>query len=185
MSPQSATRAERRACFERELAPLLSGLRASSLRLCRNRSDAEDLLQETVLRAWRFFHHYESGSNCRAWMHRILRNAFVSRYRNGRREAELLAAHGRLERLRVEMHDDAPEAVRCELSAELASGLSALPEAMHAVLWAVAVDELSYREAAQRIGCPIGTVMSRLHRAKDALRPRREGPSPRLPGSVG
>ena len=163
---------DRSARFERDLRPLLSGLRASSLRLTRNRSEAEDLLQETVLRAWRFWDRFEPGTNLRAWVHRILRNTFANRYRRGRREAVQLAMHAHVAAQLSACAQHEAEPVRSALSAELASGLSALPPHMRAALWAVAVDELSYREAAERIGCPIGTVMSRLHRAKDALRPR-------------
>lgn len=166
-------------CFDRELRPLLPQLRAASLRLTRNRSDAEDLLQETVLRAWRFRHRFEPGTNLRAWVHRILRNTFASRWRRRRREHEWWTAHGAItaERLHAEARE--PAALRDALSAELASGLSTLPPHMHAVLWAVAVDELSYRETAERLACPVGTVMSRLHRARDAMRPRLLAVAPR------
>jgi RNA polymerase sigma-70 factor (ECF subfamily) len=163
--------------FERCLQPLLAGLRGAALRLTRNRHDADDLLQEATLRAWRFWAHYQAGSNLRAWLHRILLNTFVNGYRRARCERELMrelhAAAALDERTPLE-----PALVRTALSAELQGGLAALPPEFHAVLWAVAVDDLSYREAADALGCPLGTVMSRLHRARrmlqQSLRPAAE-----------
>ena len=154
--------------FERCVTPLLAGLRGAALRLTRNRHDAEDLLQETALRAFRFWSHYEAGSNLRAWLHRILLNTFVNGYRRARRERELMqrvqAATVAHEREWLE-----PALVSGALSSELQSGLAELPPEYRAVLWAVAVDDLSYREAAETLGCPLGTVMSRLHRARRML----------------
>jgi RNA polymerase sigma-70 factor (ECF subfamily) len=156
--------------FEACLSPQLSGLRKRALQLARNRTDADDLLQETVLRAWRFWVHFQTGSNLRGWLHRILLNTFRSRYRSARREREVIslahAAHDLLAKPTFE-----PGSLRDALSDEVAHSLSALPDDFRAALWAVAVDGLSYREAAELLGCPIGTVMSRLHRARHALQP--------------
>lgn len=156
--------------FESCVRPLLEGLRCAALRLTRNPHDADDLLQETTLRAWRFWSHYEPGSNLRAWLHRILLNTFVNNYRRARRERELI------QQLQRQAHGAAPESqnaepsfVRASLTDELQVGLSELPPEFRAVLWAVAVDELSYREAAEMLGCPVGTIMSRLHRARRLL----------------
>jgi RNA polymerase sigma-70 factor, ECF subfamily len=153
--------------FEHALRPLLANLRAAALRLTRNRADADDLLQEAVLRAWRFWDHYEPDTNLRAWLHRILRNAFVNRYRRGRRERDVLAEVRVVGAQRATGIE--PAAMRASLSDEVAHGLDTLPSDFRAVLWAVDVDELSYREAAERLGCPVGTVMSRLHRARHGL----------------
>jgi RNA polymerase sigma-70 factor (ECF subfamily) len=174
-SPHEAAR------FQRCVQPLLDGLRGAALRLTRNPHDADDLLQETTMRAWRFWGHYEQGSNLRAWLHRILLNTFVNNYRRARRERELLQ---QLQRQQLSTEPDAqsesaePGFVRASLSDELQLRLDELPEDFRAVLWAVAVDDLSYREAADTLGCPVGTVMSRLHRARrllqQALRPAAE-----------
>jgi RNA polymerase sigma-70 factor (ECF subfamily) len=162
--------------FESSVRPLLEGLRGAALRLTRNPHDADDLLQETTMRAWRFWSHYEPGSNLRAWLHRILVNTFVNSYRRARRERELVAQLQRqTQSATPEAQNAEPQSVRASLSDELHEGLSELPPEFRAVLWAVAVDELSYREAAESLGCPVGTIMSRLHRARrllqDALRP--------------
>jgi RNA polymerase sigma-70 factor (ECF subfamily) len=165
--------------FEQGVRPLLSGLRATALRLTRNRGEAEDLLQETVLRAWRFFDQFEQGSNLRAWMHSILRHTFVNRYRRARRERELVAqAYAQRELLgSMESSAHEPEILRAALGDGLLHGLSNLSPELRAVLWAVAVDELSYKETADKLRCPIGTVMSRLYRARGALRSALHGPT--------
>jgi RNA polymerase sigma-70 factor, ECF subfamily len=163
---------ERVARFERCVRPLLPGLFAASMRLARNRSEADDLVQETVLRAWRFFDRFEPGSNLRAWLQRILLHTFVNRYRRARRERELMGQAHALRVVAAAAVGDAqePEIMRAALSDGLEHGLSNLSPDLKAVLWAVAVDDLSYRETADRLRCPIGTVMSRLHRARGALR---------------
>jgi RNA polymerase sigma-70 factor (ECF subfamily) len=162
--------------FERSLQPLLAGLRGAALRLTRNRHDAEDLLQEATLRAWRFWAHFESGSNLRAWLHRILLNTFVNGYRRARRERELMHEVQAAAALDARAPFE-PALVRMALTEELQASLAELPPEFHAVLWAVAVDDLTYREAADALGCPLGTVMSRLHRARRILQQRlRAGP---------
>jgi RNA polymerase sigma-70 factor (ECF subfamily) len=153
--------------FGTRIEPLLPSLRGQALRLTRCQAEADDLVQETVLRAWRFWDRYQEGGNLGAWLHRILRNTFINRYRRARREREVVAlAHNRL----ALEPDDAPDprarVLDGALSEALSSSLSALPDEYRSVLWAVAVDELSYREAADALGCPVGTVMSRLHRAR-------------------
>jgi RNA polymerase sigma-70 factor (ECF subfamily) len=156
--------------FEGCVRPLLAGLRAAALRLTRNRHDADDLLQETVLRAWRFWDHYRPDSNLRAWLHRILRNAFVNRYRRARRERDVMQHARVIAESRASLASE-PAAMHAALSDEVAAPLAALAPEFRAVLWAVAVDELSYRETADSLGCPVGTVMSRLHRARRGLTP--------------
>jgi RNA polymerase sigma-70 factor, ECF subfamily len=151
--------------FEPCVKPFLPGLRGSALRLTRNAQDAEDLLQEALLRAFRFWSRYQHGSNLRAWLHRILINTFVNEYRRKRREREVMQTLQH-EVGSAEHHDSETEAAGEVLSDELQVSLAGLPPEFRAVLWAVAVDELSYRETADALGCPVGTVMSRLHRAR-------------------
>lgn len=162
--------------FEQCVRPLWPGLARAALRLTHNRSDADDLMQETALRAFRFWSHYQPGSNLRAWLHRILINTFVNGYRKGRREREsmqLLAGAV----ADAGTTDGEPEALRSGLCDEVASGMSALSPEFRAVLWAVAVDGLSYREAAERLGCPEGTIMSRLYRARRAMQQALSAPA--------
>lgn len=152
--------------FDACLRPQLSGLRVHARQLTGNRSDADDLLQETLLRAWRYWGSYRAGSNLRGWLHRILLNTFRSRYRRAARERELLARAQREDVLGAAsvqpVFDDG-------LSEDVERALASMPASFQAVLCAVAIDELSYGETAAQLGCPVGTVMSRLHRARAAF----------------
>jgi RNA polymerase sigma-70 factor (ECF subfamily) len=152
--------------FDLGVRPLLAGLRGAALRLTRNAAEADDLLQETVLRAWRFFARYEPNTNLRAWMHRILRNTFIHRYRRARREREVLARASVQAALCSALAFDPGQA---DVGDEVSAALASLSPEYRSVVWSVAVDELRYREAAERLGCPLGTVMSRLHRGRQAL----------------
>jgi RNA polymerase sigma-70 factor (ECF subfamily) len=167
-SNPTASHRERVDHFEGCVRPLLPALRGAALRLTRKREDADDLLQETVMRAWRFWDHYEPDSNLRAWLHRILRNAFVNCYRRTRRERDVMAQARVIAEQRTGAASE-PAAMHAALSDEVLQPLDALAPEFRAVLWAVAVDELSYRETADNLGCPVGTVMSRLHRARRGM----------------
>lgn len=155
--------------FTRSVRPHLACLRRAALRLTRQPSAADDLVQEALIRAFRFWHAYAPDTNLRAWLLRIQRNAFVSQWRREQRTRALHVRVGAESAARVEPETCAR--LRDELDPLLARQLDALPTEYRAVLWAVAVDEDSYREAAERLGCPVGTVMSRLHRARRALIP--------------
>lgn len=155
--------------FTRSVRPQLPCLRRAALRLTHERSAADDLVQETLIRAFRFWRAYTPDTNLRAWLLRIQRNAFVSQWR---REQRTRALHQRVgAESPVQIDPELSARLRDELDPALARQLDALPAEYRAVLWAVAVDEASYREAAERLGCPVGTVMSRLHRARRALLP--------------
>ena len=164
--------------FERVVVPLLRSLRAAALRLTRNRPDADDLVQETVLRAWRFWPRYMERDNCRAWLQRILTNTFRTEWRRAARsrarlgefELMLQAAALPAHLPSTERGIDAGEPAGAGLDERLTSALSALKPEQRRILWLVDVRERSYREAAAELACPIGTVMSRLHRARAALR---------------
>ena len=155
--------------FTSSIRPHLPSLQRVALRLTRQPSAADDLMQDTLVRAFRFWHAYTPDTHLRAWLMRIQRNAFVSQWR---REQRLRTVHRNAWAEAPEHFEpEAPECERDELDPALARQLEALPAEYRAVLWAVAVDEDSYREAAERLGCPVGTVMSRLHRARRALNP--------------
>jgi RNA polymerase sigma-70 factor (ECF subfamily) len=168
--------------FQRHVAPHVPSLQAAARRLARSSADADDLVQETLLRAYRFWDRYEVDTHLRAWLHRILRNAFVNEYRRRTRERDVL------QQARAAFEVGAPEPQReagaDELDGSLSFALEALPEEYRSVLWAIAVDDDSYREAAERLGCPVGTVMSRLHRARRGMRVllrEKQGPATDLP----
>ncbi len=151
--------------FARTVLARLEELRGTALRLTRSPASADDLLQETGLRAWRFRAQFAPDSSARAWLHRILVNTFIHGWRRQRREREVHAQVG-AEPTRpccVEAADGAA------LGDEVSAALAALPADFRAVLVRVDLLDQSYREAADALGCPIGTVMSRLHRARRAL----------------
>lgn len=160
---------EPRLRFEEAVAPLLPRMRAHALRLTRSAPDADDLVQEAMLRAYRFWPSYREDSRLSAWLARIVRNTFINGYRRRRREREALSIVREL--ALCEQAAAADDAAESALSQEVDEALSALPVEFRRVLWAVAVDDLSYGEAANSLGCPVGTVMSRLHRARRALAP--------------
>jgi RNA polymerase sigma-70 factor (ECF subfamily) len=166
--------------FEDEALEHLDALYANALRLTRSPADAEDLVQETFLKAYRFHDRFERGTNLKAWLFRIQYNTFVNRYRRATKErdaAEVLkgerGAETTLGRHALQaLTDPDTLALRPLLAAELMEALESLPEDQRLVVTLADVEELSYKEIAEVAGCPIGTVMSRLHRARRALRTR-------------
>jgi RNA polymerase sigma-70 factor (ECF subfamily) len=172
-APAPAPRARDRRAFERAVLPCCASLRASALQLAKNRADADDLLQETLLRAWRFWPSYREQDSCRGWLQRILSNTFCSDCRASSRRRAQLSEYARSggEWFAFRSEQDAGEQPHRRVTHEqLACSLSALnPEQRH-ILHLVDIDERSYRETALALDCPIGTVMSRLHRARAALR---------------
>jgi RNA polymerase sigma-70 factor (ECF subfamily) len=159
--------------FQHAVAPHEAALRASALRLTRNRADADDLLQDALLRAFRFWDRYREEDSCRAWLQRILLNTFYSERRAHARRRALLASYAQTAPVAAEQQAEAEAAAQAEgpiTHEELHSSLGALRPDQINILRLVDMHEHTYREAAARLACPIGTVMSRLHRARAALR---------------
>lgn len=148
------------------MTELIPSLSARALRLCRSRADADDLVQETVLRALRFEATFEPGTNARAWMFRILDSVFVSRMRSRTRERRALERFVNDPNLTSRSSAPLPLA---SVSTHMDSALRALPHKFFEVVKLVDVHEHSYREAAAELGVPVGTVMSRLFRARRLL----------------
>src|SRR5688572_21919755 len=162
--------------FNREALVHLDALYGAALRFTRDARDAEDLVQDTVLSAYRFYDRFEEGSNCKAWLFKILTNTFINKYRRRVREREVQQQL---------VDEDAPSLISAEARASardperfLASGL--LSEDVRRALDAVPADyrmavvlcdleEFSYKEIAEMMDCPVGTVMSRLHRGRRLL----------------
>ena len=170
--------AELKARFEASALPLMHHVYTAALYLTRNPSDAEDLLQETYLRAYRFFDRFEPGTNLKAWLLTILYNVLRNRYREQvreRRHVDFGIVAEAYERLAAALPDDDVGGDPAELflhrlaDGEIETALRNLPHEFRAAVVLVDVQELSYHEAARTLGCPIGTVRSRLSRARRLL----------------
>jgi RNA polymerase sigma-70 factor (ECF subfamily) len=148
------------------LAHVLPSLQGRAMRLARSRADADDLVQETVLRALRFESTFQHGTNLRAWMHQILESVFITRCRSRVRERRALDRFVSDPTLCTRT-GSAP-VLRC-VSNSMHAALKALPDKFLRVVELVDIQELSYREAAERLDVPVGTVMSRLFRARRML----------------
>ena len=177
MADKSGTGADRRRRFEDEALPHLDAVYTMALRLSRNPDDANDLLQETVLRAYRFFHQFESGTNCRAWMLTILFNNFRNGYRKSSREQPAASAEEferklENESLRGEAGGSNPETILSGqgMEGEVETALAGLPAEFREALLLVDVEELSYLEVSGVLNVPIGTVKSRVSRGRAILR---------------
>ncbi len=157
-------RAERLRQFEEAAIPHL----ADVYRLARQMSDAQrapDLTQETYLRAWRYFDSFEQGTNCRAWLFRILHNVWADHWRRSRPEVEDYDGADSVE----PYYDWEDDFLNEELSEEVEAALAQVPEVYRWAVLLADVEELSYREIAAVMGCPVGTVMSRVNRGRRTL----------------
>jgi RNA polymerase sigma-70 factor, ECF subfamily len=166
--------------FESEALPLLSGMYSAAYRLTRNAADAEDLVQETFLRAYRGFHQFEEGNNLKAWLYRILMNTFINDYRKRQRQPQTVSSDGEVgdwflySKMAESGAEPSAEAEVIEAlpDEEVQEALSSLPEQFRIAVLLADVEGFSYKEIAEITGVPIGTVMSRLHRGRKALEQR-------------
>ncbi|MGW9827251.1 RNA polymerase sigma-70 factor, ECF subfamily [Brevibacterium pityocampae] len=172
------TDAERSARFERDALEYVNQLYAAALRMTRNPADAEDLVQEAYTKAYAAFHQYTPGTNLKAWLYRILTNTFINNYRKKQRQP-LESSGEDIEDWQI--HRAASHTSSGGRSAELEAldrlpdsdvtdALSQLPEDFRMVVYYADVEGLPYKEIAEVMDTPIGTVMSRLHRGRRQLR---------------
>lgn len=166
-----------RELFEREVLPHLDSIYSMALRLARNPEDANDLLQDTVLRAYRFFHQFTPGTNSRAWVLTILFNNFRNGYRKGGREQVSQSEAEFTERLEAEslaadqtLSDPEELAFANVMAPEVTAALDSIPDEFRAALLLVDMQELSYHEVSAVLAVPVGTVKSRVSRGRSLLR---------------
>ena len=164
--------------FEKTTMGYLDELFGTALRLTRNERDAEDLVQDTYLKAFKSFHQFKVGTNCRAWMFRILTNTFINGYRRRIKERDILDRKetGQLKNSLIckdsldKFSNPERRMVKQALSDDVQLALDALPEDFRMAVILADIRDFSYKEVADMMDTPIGTVMSRLFRGRRLLR---------------
>jgi RNA polymerase sigma-70 factor (ECF subfamily) len=172
--------------FEQDVVPFMGQLYPAALRMTRNHCDAEDLVQETFAKAYSALHQFQPGTNLRAWLHRILANTFINGYRKKRREP--------IQDLGAEFSEDwqtgndpltppvrsaEAEALDRLADSDILRALRELPEEFRVAIYLADIEGYPYKQIADMMGTPIGTVMSRLHRGRAKLRTRLASHAPR------
>lgn len=173
--PQTPEQKQLYSDFEREAVPHMDSLYNFALKMTGDSDDASDLIQETYLKAFRFFDKFEKGTNCKAWLFRIMKNTYINIYRKGAKEPDkvdyedvenfyenIKASNTDSAHLEKDIYDNL-------LDDELSEAVTSLPEDFRTVVILADIEGYTYEEIADFIDVPVGTVRSRLHRARKML----------------
>lgn len=161
--------------FEREAVPHMDALYNFAIKMTGDSDDASDLLQETYLKAYRFWEKFEKGTNCKAWLFRIMKNTYINTYRKNAKEPDKVD-YEEIENFYENIKPSSTDSAHLEkdlydnlLDDELSAAISSLPEDFRTVIILCDIEGYSYEEIADFVDVPVGTVRSRLHRARKML----------------
>jgi RNA polymerase sigma-70 factor (ECF subfamily) len=178
-------RSEKDEAFQNEAVPHLDALYGTALRMTKDEQDAEDLVQEAMLKAYRYFDKYENGTNCKAWLFKIMTNTFINRYRKSKKRKEYLIdddyrplqerAEAPERNPFIDDFDQDEENLYFKMFGdEVKSALETMPVDFRMVVLLADLQDFAYKEIAEIMDCPIGTVMSRLYRGRRMLQAKLE-----------
>lgn len=162
--------------FEEEIVPHLDAMYNFALRLTSDPSDAEDLVQDTIVKAFRFFSSYEKGTNAKAWLFRILKNSYINNYRKQSKQPnqvdydEVSSFYETIRADRTDTSDLEDKMFRDLIDDDISQALEELPEDFRTVVLLCDVEGFTYEEIANMLDVPIGTIRSRLHRGRNLLK---------------
>jgi RNA polymerase sigma-70 factor, ECF subfamily len=166
----------KQADFNEEIIPHLDALYNFGLRLTTDPNDAEDLVQDTIVKAYRFFSSYEKGTNAKAWLFRILKNSYINNYRKKSKKPqevdydEVATFYETIRAERTETSDLEDKMFRELIDDDLSKALEEIPEDFRTVVLLCDVEDFTYEEIANMLDVPIGTIRSRLHRGRNLLK---------------
>lgn len=174
-SEMSAELAKKYSGFETEIIPFTDALKSFALKMTNDLEDADDLVQDTLLKAYRFFDKFEKGTNAKAWLFQIMKNTFINNYRKTSKEPnkvdfeDVQNFYENIKSEDVKMKHFEGDAFSDVLDDEIVNALSILPDDFRTIVFLSDVEGYTYEEIADFMDCPIGTVRSRLHRARKML----------------